>query len=748
MDEVIRSGKPGRVEDERQGQWFDNSAYPILDETGQTTGLLVYVDDITERKRIERELRETTEKYREIFENTVLGIYHTTPDGRFIVANPASAKILGYGSPDDLIESVVNIATQIYVSPQDRDRALRLIEEQGFMENFEVRSRRKDGSIVWTSLSAHPVRDEAGKVFYFRGTSQDITERKEAERALEEESARRRVLFEQSPDGIVIIDTKTARFLDFNTAAHEQLGYSREEFAKLSIFDLEAKETTEETRKHIADILKSGRDDFETVQHTKQGDIRFIHVTAQIVHIRQDHLYYCVWRDITERKTAEEALRKAEEKYRNLFLNATEGIFQTTPEGSFLSANPALAQILGYSGPEELMAQVTDIGKQIILDPNARPTYLTILDETGVLRDFECEMRKADGTTIWASINARAVRDGRGRLLYYEGTFQDITQRRRTSQQITMQRDLALQFAQLSDLGEALTLILKTGIEVSGMEAGGIWLKQEQTGDLELICSIGVPEGVIRKIGRLKSGTPDWSLWMEGKMVHMSPNKEQTPLAYEDGATYVVIAPILRGGQVIGSLSLASHLREQIAEHARLNLDFLSAELGNIIARMQARQRLEQEVQTRTDAEKALQAERLNLQEMNAALKVLLRQREADRKELEDKVVSNVKELVLPHLEKLKKSRLDASQEMTVDSVEATLKEILSPFLENTRRFNLTPRQTEIVAFIRDGRTTKEIAELLHVSKAAVDKHRYLIRERLGLSNGKTNLRSYLLSLA
>jgi DNA-binding CsgD family transcriptional regulator/GAF domain-containing protein len=311
-----------------------------------------------------------------------------------------------------------------------------------------------------------------------------------------------------------------------------------------------------------------------------------------------------------------------------------------------------------------------------------------------------------------------------------------------------MQRDLALQFAQLSDLGEALTLILKTGIEVSGMEAGGIWLKQEQTGDLELICSIGVPEGVIHKIGRLKSGTPDWSLWMEGKMVHMPPNKEQTPLAYEDGATYVVIAPILGGGQVIGSLSLASHLRGQIAEQGRLSLDFLSAELGNIIARMQARQRLEQEVQTRRDAEKALQAERLNLQEVNAALKVLLRQREADRKELEDKVVSNVKELVLPHLEKLKKSRLDASQEMTVDSVEATLKEILSPFLENTRRFNLTPRQTQIVAFIKDGRTTKEIAELLHISKAAVDKHRYLIRERLGLSNGKTNLRSYLLSLA
>ena len=115
---------------------------------------------------------------------------------------------------------------------------------------------------------------------------------------------------------------------------------------------------------------------------------------------------------------AEEALRKAEEKFRNLFLNATEGIFQTTPEGRFVSAYPALAHMLGYNSPKLLMTQVTDLGKQIITEPDIRQAYLSVLNQTGVLKDFECKMRKADGTIIWGSINAHTVRDKHGRVLH------------------------------------------------------------------------------------------------------------------------------------------------------------------------------------------------------------------------------------------------------------------------------------------------------------------------------------------
>ena len=110
--------------------------------------------------------------------------------------------------------------------------------------------------------------------------------------------------------------------------------------------------------------------------------------------------------------------------------------------------------------------------------------------------------------------------------------------------------------------------------------------------------------------------------------------------------------------------------------------------------------------------------------------------------------MSNVKQLVLPYVEELKKSRLEPPHAATVGFVEANLKEILSPFLNNLRGFNLTPRQLEIIALIKEGKTTKEIAEFLHVTTEAIDMHRFLLRKKLGLNKEKTNLRSYLLSLA
>ena len=139
---------------------------------------------------------------------------------------------------------------------------------------------------------------------------EEKNQRQQAEEKLRAAEGRYRALFEQSPDGIVIIDPATARFVDFNTTAHQQLGYSREEFARLGIPDLEAVETPAETRERIAKVVREGRDDFETRQRTKQGEIRHIHVTAQIVESAGGPVYHCIWRDITERKRAEERISK------------------------------------------------------------------------------------------------------------------------------------------------------------------------------------------------------------------------------------------------------------------------------------------------------------------------------------------------------------------------------------------------------------------------------------------------------
>jgi PAS domain S-box-containing protein len=129
-----------------------------------------------------------------------------------------------------------------------------------------------------------------------------------------------------------------------------------------------------------------------------------------------------------------EALRAAERKYRQIIENAGEGIFQSTPEGCYLMANPALARMHGFSSPDELIRSRRDISREIYVDPTKRDEFKRLLEQHGVVRDFEHEMYRKDGSRIWISVNARAVRDETGKVLYYEGTAQDITKRKRAEE--------------------------------------------------------------------------------------------------------------------------------------------------------------------------------------------------------------------------------------------------------------------------------------------------------------------------
>ncbi|MBU1042148.1 MAG: PAS domain S-box protein [Proteobacteria bacterium] len=140
--------------------------------------------------------------------------------------------------------------------------------------------------------------------------------------------------------------------------------------------------------------------------------------------------------EILERRRVEEALRKAEENYRGIFLSAPEGIFQSTPDGRFAVANPALARILGYGTPEELMAQVTDIGRQVYAYPLGRARFLRVLTETGLVDGMEMAMRKRDGSLIWCSLIARPVRDADGNLVRIDGMLSDVTERIKAVQEL------------------------------------------------------------------------------------------------------------------------------------------------------------------------------------------------------------------------------------------------------------------------------------------------------------------------
>jgi two-component system, NarL family, sensor histidine kinase UhpB len=144
---------------------------------------------------VRRERRRAEEKYRLIFENAVEGIFQTTVDGRFLTANPAMARILGYESPEELLGAISNIRDQLYVEPSRRDEFYQLALRDGFVSGFELKMYRKDKTLVWASANARAIYDADGSISGYEGTLEDITERKRAEEALREirEAERRRI---------------------------------------------------------------------------------------------------------------------------------------------------------------------------------------------------------------------------------------------------------------------------------------------------------------------------------------------------------------------------------------------------------------------------------------------------------------------------------------------------------------------------------------------------------------------------
>ena len=146
----------------------------------------------------------------------------------------------------------------------------------------------------------------------------DITEPKRTEEALRESQERYQAIFDQAADSIVLIDSETGAFVEFNERAHENLGYTRKEFQKLKITDFEIIESAEEVARHIEKIVKDGADSFETKHKNKSGEIRDIHVSSKSISIRGINFVQSMWRDITERKQAEDELRNSRQQLRDL----------------------------------------------------------------------------------------------------------------------------------------------------------------------------------------------------------------------------------------------------------------------------------------------------------------------------------------------------------------------------------------------------------------------------------------------
>ena len=173
----------------------------------------------------------------------------------------------------------------------------------------------------------------------------------------------------------------------------------------------------------------------------QDGSIHWVYERGRAIFDKSGNALYLdgVIFDISDRKRAEEALRITEENYRSIFENALEGIFQSSSQGYYLSVNPALAKIYGYDSPQEVIDSITDIGKQVYVDPEKRAEFRELMGDRGKVKEFEYRCYCKDGSIIWTQIDARVVRDDNGKILYYEGIVQDISDRKYREKELRKQ---------------------------------------------------------------------------------------------------------------------------------------------------------------------------------------------------------------------------------------------------------------------------------------------------------------------
>lgn len=430
--------------------------------------------------------------------------------------------------------------------------------------------------------------------------------------------------------------------------------------------------------------------------------------------------------DITEFKRAQEALRVSEEKYRNIFENAVEGIFQSTPDGRLLSVNPTQAKIFGYDSPQEMIDTFSDIAQGHYVHPEDRRKFLEICNSQGFIQGFEAEFYTKTGEKIWVFLNARTVRNAAGEVLYYEGFAEDITKRKRAEQAL---KESERYLAEIIDFLPDATFVVDT--------AGRILVWNRAMEDMSGVKA----EDVIGK------GNYEYALPFYGErkpmlvdlLSHPDPVLESQYAVFERKKDSLIAE---------GSLDAGGKRHFLLAKAASLYDND-----GNIVGAIESIRDITQHKRAETELRKRkneLLIKSQSLEEVNVALKFLLAQREKDKEELGNSILANIQRMIVPYVDKLKNSPLGPKESAYVKVLELSLKDITSPFADRLSSvfLNLTSKEAEVARLVKEGKSTKEIAVLLNSTVRAIEFHRDNIRKKLGLNKSDRNLRSFLMSLS
>lgn len=332
------------------------------DEDGRGVRLVGTNVDITRQRRAEEELHLA----RYCLDQAPMGIFRLDQDLNVLYANRHACESLGYSREELCRMSVFDFNPQF--RREDLPNHLKKRQQLDCM-TFEAVHRNRDGVVFPVEITSTHLEYQ-GEEFLFSFAS-DITERKRAELALKEQGELYSAIFNQAPNGIVLVDSETLNFREFNDMACAGLGYSREEFDRLSVADINPEYNQEWHRTHINEIISRGYGVFETIHRHRNGSLRNMLISVRTVQIREYSYLLSFWTDTTEQTRLQEELRLRDYYQRALLDNFPSAAWIKDREGRFLAVNRQLATFLGLQSPRELVGRtIHDVAPSALADRN------------------------------------------------------------------------------------------------------------------------------------------------------------------------------------------------------------------------------------------------------------------------------------------------------------------------------------------------------------------------------------------
>jgi PAS domain S-box-containing protein len=439
--------------------------YGYLIKPFQETEVRTIIEIALHKKRMELQLKQSEDRYRRITNAVTDYIYTVRLEGGVPVETrhgPGCVAVTGYSEEEFASDTYLWFHM---IAEEDKEEVKKYIKEifaGGKALSSEHRIVRKDGVKRWVRSTPVLHYDAQGVIVSYEGLIQDITDLKEAERV-------KSTILKSSVGvtGQACLDRiveNIAEWLNADVVIIGEITPGNKEMkgrsiwhdgkiADNSVFSLidtpcgrvanegfcfypEGVKTLFPEAKHIFSLNIEGYTGTQLLNSDgKSFGILCVLSRTPLTKTYPD------FREILdtlaarasaelERMYAERALLQSEQKYRSIFENATEGIFQSSPAGQFISVNPRMADIFGFASPEEMIINITSTGKQLYTNPEDRKLYKALLADHGIINSFETTVYKKDGSKIWISINARAVKDKTGKLLYFEGSVNDINERK------------------------------------------------------------------------------------------------------------------------------------------------------------------------------------------------------------------------------------------------------------------------------------------------------------------------------